>query len=116
MTGKPKHIWLIWAAVVTGLFAYLTQPFIPHFIYLGVDRSAYYIGVATSIVCMSLFANLNFNGVATFTLLALTINNLADEVFFEPLVFTPNEVALVLVLLIGWYSYWKIKEYENFCD
>lgn len=114
MTGKAKHIWLIWTAIIIGVLAYVTQPFIPHFKMFGIDRSAYYIGVAASIFCMALFIVLNFSNAVTFTLLALAINNLADEVVFQPLKFGVNEIALVVTLIIGWYAYTKIKEYESY--
>lgn len=81
----------------------------------GLPFNLYYASEAFTHFLLALFIYTNFpKKWISFALLIFTINNLADELFFNPLEIQVNEFALVTVLLISGYAYTKIKEYESY--
>lgn len=114
MIDKPKHIWLIWVAITSGLAAHILHYFIPHFMMLGADRSIYHILIALALLSFSLFCFLNFmNGLMLFAFV-LTANKFANETIFNPLEFRVGEIGFVLCVTIGIYAYLKTRQYDKY--
>lgn len=110
---EAKNIWLIGLAMVVFTVAklILIQPGFSD----GLPFNLYYASEAFTHFILALFIYTNFpKKWIAFALLIFTINNLADELFFNPLEIQVNEFALVTVLLISGYAYTKIKEYESY--
>lgn len=110
---EAKNIWLIGLAMVVFTVAKLI--FIQPGFSDGLPFNLYYASEAFTHFLLALFIYTNFpKKWISFALLIFTINNLADELFFNPLEIQVNEFALVTVLLISGYAYTKIKEYESY--
>lgn len=66
-------------------------------------KGSFYIGIALfiNLLCMYLYLS-NKKSFICFLLFGLSINNLADELFFDPTVLQLNEVLFAFALLAIW--------------
>lgn len=93
MTVKTKilNVSLSFALVLCVLVRNFAFLFPNHF---------YYISEAVLIFVVSLYLYLHVNNFFTFLMFGLSINNLLDELFFNPLKLNLNEMIFTIVLII----------------
>lgn len=86
---------LLYIACVIGVFGNALTEFLP--------KGSYYILTALfiNLLCMHLYLS-NRKSFICFLLFGLSINNLADELFFDPTVLQLNEVLFACGLLAIW--------------
>lgn len=101
MTGRNT---LLWLALFVGLTTY------SFWSYLG--NGAFYIGNSLFIflLCAFLF-NKNRSSLVCYLLLCVSLNNLFDELFFNPTEIQYNEIILLILMPFVWYL--KTKKYAR---
>ena len=101
---KQKAI--LWIAIIVSLITYMGWKPI-HNIY-GVQ--VFYVGMALFINLLAIYIwrNSRRKLIPAFILLTLSINNLLDELFYDPTKFQANEILFLLLIII--YSF---KLYKN---
>ena len=109
MTGNNK-IWILGLAIVV-YFASMQGYAIVKPVYPELATSIYYKGDALSHFLLALFIFINFKkSFVPFVLLGLTINNLADELFFNPTKLQLNELVFaILIFSFGIYRHINIR-------
>lgn len=86
---------LIWAAVVVTIAAFQLWPYLP--------EGSFFVGQAIFILIAAyIIFSQNSKLFASFFLLCLALNNLLDELFFDPKINGLNEIIIVLILPIVW--------------
>lgn len=95
---------ILWLALFTGLATYSFWG------YFG--AGIFYIGNSffVFLLCIFLF-NKNRASLVCFLLLCLTLNNLLDELLFDPTEIQYNEIVLLIVMPFMWYL--KTKKYAR---
>ena len=89
MTGKP----ILCIATVISLITYLFWSYLP--------KGSFYIGNAIFILLLCVYLFLNEKGsIIKFILLALSLNNLLDEIFFDNTKIELNEILTALTIFI----------------
>lgn len=86
---------LLYISLVIGVFGNALTEYLP--------KGSYYILTALfiNLLCMHLYLS-NKKSFVCFVLFGLSINNLADELFFDPTVLQLNEVLFAFGLLAVW--------------
>lgn len=86
---------LLYIAGFVGLFGSYLIEYLP--------KGSYYILTALfiNLLCMYLYLS-NKNSFICFLLFGLSINNLADELFFDPTVFQLNELLFAIAMIVLW--------------
>ena len=89
MTGKP----ILYIATAISLITYLFWSYLP--------KGSFYIGNAIFILLLCVYLFLNEKGsIIKFILLALSLNNLLDEIFFDNTKIQLNEILTALTIFI----------------
>ena len=89
MTGKP----ILYIATVISLMTYLFWSYLP--------KGSFYMGNAIFIVLLCVYLFLTEKGsIIKFILLALSLNNLLDEIFFDNTKIELNEILTALTIFI----------------
>ena len=89
MTGKI----ILYIATVISLITYLFWEYLP--------KGSFYMGNALFILLLCIYLFLNDKGsVIKFILLALSLNNLLDEMFFDNTKLELNEILTALTIFI----------------
>jgi len=87
---------LIWLATIVSIATFQFWSFLP--------KGAFYIGMAIFILITSLIIfKQNRNLFVAFLLICLAVNNLLDELFFDPKKNGINEIILLLGIPIIYY-------------
>lgn len=90
---------LIYVTILISIVTYLFWEVIKDKTGIGI----FYIGNALSIFIMSLIIYINnVKNFGSFYLLCITLQNLLDELFFNPLVINNTEIIFALILPIIW--------------
>lgn len=110
-----KELYLVLAAIVLYLAAYNFYEVLPYFEVFGVERKPfYYVGaLGLTMLALALYLALDKHPI-TFIFVAFTLNNLADELVFNPLVSQYSEYAfagLAIIYTIHYYN--KLRVYEK---
>lgn len=89
---------LLWLSIIISLLTYLGWEPIKY--YYGFQ--VFYIGMALFIFMLSLYIwkLSSKRSIPEFVLFALSLNNLMDELFYDPTKFEMNEVVFVFILII----------------
>ncbi len=67
-------------------------------------KGTYYLMIAIILMLFSILAyKYNRNSFASFLLVSFSLNNLLDELFFNPLVIQLNEIIILILIPIIWY-------------
>ena len=88
---------LIWVAVIISIATFQLWKFLP--------SNSFYIGSSVYIVVLATIIYLqNKELFISFFLLCIAINNLIDEMFFDPKLNGPNEVVAAILIPILYYA------------
>jgi len=94
MIGKSKV--LLYLALAISLITYLFWQDLP--------KGSFYIGNSLFISFLCLFIFLNFKKCfLTFVLLGFSLNNLLEELFFNPTKFEINEILVLIIVPLIWF-------------
>jgi len=80
-------------------FALVLSVLVRNFAFLFQEHF-YYISEAILIFVVSLYLYSHIKNFCTFLIFGLSVNNLFDELFFNPLVLGINEIVLTIVLIL----------------
>ena len=84
---------ILYIATITSIITYLFWSYLP--------KGSFYIGNAIFIVLLCVYLFLNEKGsIIKFILLALSLNNLLDEIFFDNTKIELNEILTALTIFI----------------
>ena len=97
---------LLWIAIVVSLVTYMGwKPIHEKF-----GFQIFYIGMALMInlLAIHIWINARKKVLPAFVLLVLSINNLLDELFYDPTRFQANEIMFLIIIII-----YSLKLYKN---
>lgn len=115
MTEDRKNKVLLWSAIIVCVIAFQFWDSLKESVGVflsnnyGYSINFYHTGMALFYCLLAVFIFKNFKKYfASFVLLCLTINNLMDELIFNPEKIQLNEYSIILFLAIYWaYHYHK---------
>lgn len=101
--------------MIFSIVAFQSHRLFPVYEYRNIERSPFDIGVAFFIVLLCVFIHLNFyKCYAAIVMLALALNNFADEVWFDPFDVEFVELCVFIPILILGHAWIKIKEFDKY--
>jgi hypothetical protein len=94
---------LLWIAVTLLVAAYSFADFIPNYEAFGIERKFYYISRSLFVVllCLCIYRE-NKSRMVAYLLLVWSINDLLDELFFNPLIYQWNEYVFAAASILYW--------------
>lgn len=108
MEGVKNNL-ILWIAAIGYIAAFQLWNFPQFSVRYGFPVNLYFLGTAITLFILCLFIFINFRQYfISFLLLGLSINNLSDELFFDPTKLQLNELFFTVCLVsFGVWKYYR---------